>query len=59
MNREDWNRRALHLRVARKALQQLAAPGSVTAFAPIGSELFTDQTKLMDCAWRWTNPNGC
>ncbi len=32
MNREDWNWRALHLRVARKALQQLAAPGSATAF---------------------------
>ena len=32
MNREDWNWRALHLRVARKALQQLVAPGSVTAF---------------------------
>lgn len=33
MNREDWNWRALHLRVARKALQQLAVPGgSATAF---------------------------
>ena len=32
LNREDWNWRALHLRVARKALQQLAVPGSVTAF---------------------------
>jgi SRSO17 transposase len=32
MNREDWNWRALHLRVASKALQQLAVPGSVTAF---------------------------
>jgi len=32
LNREDWNWRALHLRVARKALQQLVAPGSVTAF---------------------------
>jgi SRSO17 transposase len=32
MNREDWNWRALHLRVARKALQQLTVPGSATAF---------------------------
>ena len=32
MNREDWDWRALHLRVARKALQQLAVPGSVQAF---------------------------
>jgi len=32
MNREDWNWRALHLRVARKTLQQLVTPGSVTAF---------------------------
>jgi SRSO17 transposase len=32
MNREDWNWRALHLHVARKALQHLAAPGSVKAF---------------------------
>ena len=32
LNREDWNWRALHLRVARKALQQLAVPGGVTAF---------------------------
>lgn len=32
MNREDWNWRALHLRVARKALHQLAVPGTVTAF---------------------------
>jgi SRSO17 transposase len=32
MNREDWNWRALHLCVARKALQQLAVPGSATAF---------------------------
>lgn len=32
MNREDWNWRALHLRVARKALQHLDAPGSVKAF---------------------------
>jgi DDE superfamily endonuclease len=32
MNREDWNWRALHLRVARKALQQIAAPDSATAF---------------------------
>lgn len=32
MNREDWNWRALHLRVARKALQHLDLPGSVKAF---------------------------
>jgi SRSO17 transposase len=32
MNREDWNWRGLHLRVARKALQHLAVPGSVKAF---------------------------
>lgn len=32
LNREDWNGRALHLRVARKALQHLSAPGSVSAF---------------------------
>ncbi len=32
MNREDWNWRALHLRVARKALHQLTVPGTVTAF---------------------------
>ena len=32
LNREDWNWRALHLRVARKALQHLSAPGSVRAF---------------------------
>jgi SRSO17 transposase len=32
MNREDWNWRSLHLRVARKALQQLTVPGSATAF---------------------------
>lgn len=32
MNREDWNWRALHLRIARKALQHLAVPGSVKAF---------------------------
>jgi SRSO17 transposase len=32
MNREDWNWRALHLHVARKALQQLAVPPSTTAF---------------------------
>ena len=32
MNREDWNWRALHLRVARKALQHLAVPGSASAF---------------------------
>lgn len=32
MNREDWNWRALHLRVARKALQHLAVPGGATAF---------------------------
>ena len=31
MNREDWNWRALHLRIARKALQHLAVPGSVIA----------------------------
>lgn len=31
MNREDWNWRALHLRVVCKALQQLVVPGSVTA----------------------------
>lgn len=32
MNREDWNWRALHLRVARKALQQVLVPDSATAF---------------------------
>ena len=32
MNREDWNWRALHLHVARKALQQLAVPPGTTAF---------------------------
>ena len=32
MNREDWNWRALHLRVACKALQQLAVPGGCSAF---------------------------
>jgi SRSO17 transposase len=32
MNREDWNWRALHLRVARKALQQIAVPDSEQAF---------------------------
>lgn len=32
MNREDWNWRALHLRVARKALQPWAQPGSAQAF---------------------------
>lgn len=32
MNREDWNWRALHLRVACKALQQLTVPGSRSAF---------------------------
>ena len=32
MNREDWNWRAWHLRIARKALQHLAVPGSVKAF---------------------------
>jgi len=32
MNREDWNWRALHLRVARKALHQLAQPGGAQAF---------------------------
>lgn len=32
MNREDWNWRALHLRVARKALQQIAAPDGEQAF---------------------------
>ena len=31
MNREDWNWRALHLRVARKALQQIASPDDATA----------------------------
>jgi len=35
MRREDWNRRALHLRVARKALQTLVVPGSVTVFVLI------------------------
>ncbi len=32
MNREDWNWRALNLRVACKALQQVVAPDSATAF---------------------------
>lgn len=32
MNREDWNWRALHLRVARKALQPWAQPGGTSAF---------------------------
>jgi hypothetical protein len=32
MNREDWNWRALHLRVARKAIQQLVVSDSATAF---------------------------
>lgn len=32
MNREDWNWRALHLCVARKALQQLTVPGGTSAF---------------------------
>lgn len=32
LNREDWNWRVLHLRVACKALQQLDVQGSVTAF---------------------------
>ena len=32
MNCEDWNWRAWHLRIARKALQHLAVPGSVKAF---------------------------
>ena len=32
MNREDWNWRALHLHVARKALPQLAVPGDSSAF---------------------------
>jgi len=32
MNREDWNWRALHLRVAHKALQQLTVPSSAQAF---------------------------
>ncbi|NCP82851.1 MAG: transposase [Rhodoferax sp.] len=32
MNREDWNWRALHLRVARKALQQWTQPGGAQAF---------------------------
>ena len=32
MNREDWNWRALHLRVAFKAVQQLAEPGGTSAF---------------------------
>jgi hypothetical protein len=32
MNREDWNWRALHLRVARKALQQWAQPSGTSAF---------------------------
>jgi SRSO17 transposase len=32
MNREDWNWRALHLRVARKALLQLTVPSSVQAY---------------------------
>ena len=32
MNREDWNWRALHLRVASKTLRQLTVPGSATAF---------------------------
>ncbi len=32
MNREDWNWRALHLRVARKTLQKIAAPDSAQAF---------------------------
>ncbi len=95
MNREDWNRRALHLCVARKALFHFqidrrlgAKPQTVqthgkakqqqillmwkwnysnwlrqAASQPlrpfIDSELFTSKTKLMDCAWRWTNPNGC
>ena len=32
MNREDWVWRALHLCVARKALQQLTVPGGTSAF---------------------------
>jgi SRSO17 transposase len=32
MNREDWNWRALHLRVAHKTLHQLAQPGGASAF---------------------------
>ena len=32
MNREDWNWRALHLRVAHKALHKIAAPDSAQAF---------------------------
>ena len=32
MNREDWNWRTLHLRVARQALHQLTEPGGVSAF---------------------------
>lgn len=32
MNREDWNWRDLHLCVARKTVQQLVVPGSLSAF---------------------------
>ena len=32
LNREDWNWRALHLRVARKTLQQLTTSDSIKAF---------------------------
>ena len=40
MSREDWNWRALHLRVASKTLRQLTVPGSATAF------VFDDAIKI-------------